>query len=147
MIAPIADRMKAVNHIRALVRWITPWEDEGKSFLIVYTGFFSVMILASLAFGSSGAALGVVQFAWFLTKLYLIYKFAISSIFILPLLVPSHRAKAIEELRKTWQKNGEPRIFDRSRTRRECLRQDTKYLRGNGFSRRSARRQARNIPC
>lgn len=134
---------KAVNHIRALVRWIAPWEDEGKSFLIVYTGIFSVLIIGSLAIGSTGAAQGLLQLAWLLTKLYLVYRLIISMVFILPLLIPSRRVKAIEVLGKTWQEKGELRLFDQSRSRRADLRVNRAFLRDEGFSRGAARKIVR----
>ncbi len=143
MTAPIADRKKAVNYVRALVRWIAPWEDEGKSFLIVYTGIFFTLILGSLAFGSTDAAHGLAQLAWFLIKLYLVYRLVISMVFILPLLIPSRRASAIEVLGKIWQEKGEPRLFDQSRSRRADLRGSRAFLRDEGFNWGAARKIAR----
>lgn len=134
---------KVVNHIRALVRWIAPWEDEGKSLLVVYTGFFSVLIIGSLAIGSTDAAQGLAQLVWLITKLYLVYRLIISIAFILPLLIPSRRSNAIEVLGNTWQEKGEPRLFDQYRSRRADLRFNRAFLRDEGFSRGAARKIVR----
>lgn len=134
----VTSKLTPIQHLRATVRWISPWEEETQSHLIVITALLMTIVVIAMALGSNNVTLAILSLYWLGLKVFLIWRFALTIIFV----VASFRngkAAALQTWKETWRNLGADPLFSNYR----AYRLDSAYLRQQGYSRKVARQWSR----
>ncbi len=136
--------MGPVQHMRALIRWISPWTQDGKDFLSAYSIMIGTLSIICLVFGGQMTVIATTVLCTYIVVIYLAFRMIVTLSFVMPLLFASRQGAAKDDLQSQWREFANPRLFNRSRDRRADLRGSRSYLRKEGrFSRKDARKIAR----
>lgn len=137
--------MSMTQHMRALIRWIAPWQEDNRSFLVFYIMLCSVMLLLFAGLQNFLAIRAILGLSWLAAEIYLIIRVGVTIVLLLPLLLSRTRSNTWLVIKNDWCEKGEPRLFDGARTKREDRKVDIAFLCKQGFSRKSARKLSREL--
>lgn len=90
------------RHLRALVRWCSPWEEDTFALLLVIAFLWTCVIAVSLLLGATEVAKGVASLAWVIFQVLVAWRLLLSLLFI-GLSFTEGRIKAFKSWRILWR--------------------------------------------